>query len=38
MPREDREPVGLTVSPASVTIMKVAARHEEESKIGDQYY
>ena len=38
MPREDREPVGLTVSPASATIMKVAARHEAESKIGDQYY
>jgi hypothetical protein len=32
------ESVGLTVSPASATIMKVAARHEAESKIGDQYY
>jgi hypothetical protein len=34
----DREPVGLTVSPASVTIMKVAARHEGQSKIDVQYY
>jgi hypothetical protein len=35
-PGKDREPVGLTVSPASATIMKVAARHEAESKIGEQ--
>jgi hypothetical protein len=27
------EPVGLAVFPASATIMKVAARHEEQSKI-----
>ena len=33
-----REPVGLTVSPARATIMKVAARHEAESKIDVQYY
>jgi hypothetical protein len=32
------ESVGLTVSPARAPIMKVAARHEAESKIGDQYY
>ena len=38
IPRKDREPVGLTVSPASATIMKVAARHEAESKIDVQYY
>ena len=38
IPGKDREPVGLTVSPASATIMKVAARPEAESKIGDQYY
>jgi hypothetical protein len=31
--RTKREPVGLTVSPASAPIMKVAARHEAESKI-----
>jgi hypothetical protein len=36
IPGKDREPVGLTVSPASATIMKVAARHEAESKIGEQ--
>ena len=35
IPGKDREPVGLTVSPASATIMKVAARHEGESKIDD---
>ena len=38
MPGKDREPVGLTVSPARATIMKVAARHEPESKIDAQYY
>ena len=38
IPRKDREPVGLTVSPASATIMKVAARHEGQSKIDVQYY
>ena len=38
MPGKDREPVGLTVSPARATIMKVAARHEPESKIDVQYY
>ena len=38
IPGKDREPVGLTDSPASATIMKVAARHEADSKIGDQYY
>lgn len=38
IPGKDREPVGLTVSPASATIIKVAARHEGQSKIGDQYY
>jgi len=38
IPGKDREPVGLTVSPGSATIMKVAARHEGQSKIGDQYY
>jgi hypothetical protein len=36
IPGKDREPVGLTVSPASATIMKVAARHEADSKIGEQ--
>jgi len=35
---KDREPVGLTVSPASATIMKVAARHEAESKIDEQLH
>jgi hypothetical protein len=30
-----REPIGLTVSPDRATIMKVAARHEGESKIDD---
>jgi hypothetical protein len=34
--RKDREPVGLAVSPANATIMKVAGRHEAESKIGEQ--
>jgi hypothetical protein len=38
IPGKDREPVGLTVSPASATIMKVAARHEANSKIDVQYY
>jgi hypothetical protein len=38
IPREDREPEGLTVSPGRATIMKVAARHEADSKIGVQYY
>jgi len=32
---KDREPVGLTVSLASAPIMKVAARHEAESKMDD---
>ena len=32
----DGESVGLTVSPASATIMKVAARHEAESKMVKQ--
>jgi hypothetical protein len=36
--KKDGEPVGLAVSPASATIMKVAARHEAESKIDVQYY
>jgi hypothetical protein len=31
-----REPVGLTVSPTNATIMKVAARHEAESKMVKQ--
>ena len=31
-----REPVRLTVSPARAPIMKVAARHEAQSKIGEQ--
>jgi hypothetical protein len=35
IPGKDREPVGLTVSPASATIMKVAARHEADSKMDD---
>jgi hypothetical protein len=38
IPGKDREPVGLTVSPASATIMKVAARHEAESKIDEQLH
>ena len=38
IPGKDREPVGLTDSPASATIMKVAARHEADSKIDVQYY
>ncbi len=33
--KEDGEPIGLTASPASATIMKVAARHEAESKMDD---
>jgi len=33
-----REPVGLTISPPRATIMRVAARHEAESKIDVQYY
>jgi hypothetical protein len=36
IPGKDREPVGLTVSPASATIMKVAARHEADSKMVKQ--
>ena len=32
---KDREPEGLTGSPASATIMKVAARHEGQSKMDD---
>jgi hypothetical protein len=36
IPGKDREPVGLTVSPASATIMKVAVRHEGESKMVKQ--
>jgi hypothetical protein len=31
--KRNAEPIGLAVSPASATIMKVAARHEAESKI-----
>jgi hypothetical protein len=38
IPGKDREPVGLTVSPDSATIMKAAARHEADSKIDVQYY
>jgi hypothetical protein len=38
IPRKDREPVGLALSPVSATIMKVAARHEANSKIDVQYY
>jgi hypothetical protein len=38
IPRKEREPVGLTVFPASATIMKVAARHEAESKIDEQLH
>ena len=38
IPGKDREPVGLTVSPASATIMKVAARHEANSKIDEQLH
>jgi hypothetical protein len=38
IPGKDREPVGLTVSSAGATIMKVVARHETESKIDVQYY
>jgi hypothetical protein len=38
MPGKDREPVGLTVSPARATIMKVAARHEPDSKIDEQLH
>jgi hypothetical protein len=34
--KKDGEPVGLTVSPASATIMMVAARHEAESKTGER--
>ena len=36
--KSKREPVGLTVSPASATIMKVAARHEAQSKIDEQLH
>jgi hypothetical protein len=36
--RKDGEPVGLAVSLASATIMKVAARHEAESKIDEQLH
>jgi hypothetical protein len=32
----ERDPVGLVVLLAGTTIMKVAARHEAESKIGEQ--
>jgi hypothetical protein len=35
---KDRQPVGLTASPARATIMKVAARHEAESKIDEQLH
>jgi hypothetical protein len=35
IPGKDREPVGLTVSSAGATIMKVVARHETESKMDD---
>jgi hypothetical protein len=34
--RKDGEPVGLAVSLASAMIMKVAARHEAESKTGER--
>ena len=34
--KSKREPVGLTVSPASATIMKVVARHEAQSKMVKQ--
>jgi hypothetical protein len=36
--RKDGESVGLAVSLGRATIMKVAARHEAESKIDAQYY
>jgi hypothetical protein len=36
IPGKDREPVGLAVSPTNATIMKVAGRHEANSKIGEQ--
>jgi hypothetical protein len=36
--KKDGEPVGLAVSPASATIMKVAARHEADSKIDEQLH
>jgi hypothetical protein len=38
IPREDREPAGLTVSLGRATIMKVAARHEGQSKIDEQLH
>ena len=38
IPGKDREPVGLTVSPGSATIMKVAARHEANSKMDDHLW
>jgi hypothetical protein len=38
IPGKDREPAGLTVSPASATIMEVAARHEADSKIDEQLH
>jgi hypothetical protein len=38
IPGNDREPVGLAVSPASATIMKVAARPEGDSKIDEQLH
>jgi hypothetical protein len=34
--KEDGEPIGLTVLLTRVTIMKVAARHEAESKTGER--
>jgi hypothetical protein len=36
--RKDGEPVGLAVSPARATIMKVAARPEAESKMDDHLW
>ena len=36
--RKIGEPVGLTVSPPSATIMKVATRHEAESKMDEQVH
>jgi hypothetical protein len=36
--KKDREPAGLAVSSESATIMKVAARHEADSKIDEQLH
>jgi len=38
IPGKDREPVGLTVFPARAAIMKVAARHEAQSKMDDHLW